>query len=188
MTFERQQGDKMMRKMKMVFAAICALLLLSACADKGNDDSQVEETTDDDEKIGYSMTGGTIEEASGVPEDEKEAILAAFDKYISTFNDRDVEGYMDMIGSEYDKEEEREFLEAHFENYEQLREPSNVTIVKYKEGEAQVFASINNQLKQLSTGFETSDEIRQVTVFTKEDDEWKVKSVHSIGENSGAEQ
>ncbi len=163
---------------------VFALLLLGACADQSNQAEQEEKNTDD-EKIGFSMTGGSIEEASGVPEDEKEAILEAFNTYIKTFNEQDLEGYLAMIGSNYDVDEEREFIESHFENYEQTREPTNVTIVKYDETEAQVFANLDNHLKQLSTGFETGDKIRQVTVFEKENGDWKVKSVHSIGENEG---
>lgn len=169
-----------MKKILMASFA-CVILLLGACGDSEAIEQQ------EDEKVGFSMTGGSIEEATNVPEDEKEAILAAFDTYIAAFNDRDVEAYMAMIGSNYDAEEERTFLEKHFENYEQIREPSNVTIVKYEAEEAQVFANINNELKQLSTGLETEDRIRQVTVFAKENGEWKVKSVHSIGENEGTQ-
>lgn len=170
-----------MRKINLVFIVI-AMLLLSACADKNSTEKKNEETPEE-EKVGFSMTGDSIEAAQNVPEEEKAAILDAFDRYITTFNNQDLEGYMEIISDSYDVAEEKEFLEDHFEKYEQIREPSNVTIVKYNEDEAQVFANIDNQLKQLSTGFETGDTIRQVTVFTKENDEWKIKSVHSIGEN-----
>lgn len=172
-----------MKRINLIIIAI-AVLLLSACADKNSAEGQQEETPEE-EKVGFTMTGGSIEEAANVPEEEREAILEAFDTYITTFNNQDIEGYMDGISDSYDVEDERVFLEEHFKNYNQTRTPSNITIVKYNEEEAQVFANIDNQLKQLSTGFETSDTIRQVTVFTKENGEWKIKSIHSIGENTG---
>src|SRR5699024_311845 len=102
--------------------------------------------------------------------------------------EKDLEGYMDTISekpSSFTREEEQKMVEEMFEEYDFTREPSNVTIVKYHEEkqEAQVFSNLNNKVKQLSTGLETAEKSRQVTVFTKEKNEWKVKAVHAIGEN-----
>lgn len=170
-----------MKKIYFILLTV-AILLLSACAGEQPEEKQIE-SSPEEEKIGFSVTGDTIEEAANVPEEEKKAIIEAFDTYIATFNNQDIDGYIGMIGESYDLEEERAFLEEHFESYEQTRTPENVTIVKYSGEEAQVFANIDNYLKQLSTGFETSDKIKQVTVFAKENGDWKVKSVHSIGES-----
>ena len=76
--------------------------------------------------------------------------------------------------------EEREYIESVFEQFELSREAKDVTIVKFDEetGEAQVFANLATKMKQKSTGLETSRDGRQVTVFTKEGEDWKVNSVY----------
>jgi hypothetical protein len=71
-------------------------------------------------------------------------------------------------------------MEEQFSEYSLNYEVSDVTIVKYSEQEAQVFSNMKMLYKQLSTGLETKPSGRQVTVFTKEDGEWKVTSVHHI--------
>ena len=58
-----------------------------------------------------------------------------------------------------------------------------MTIVKYNEEEAQVFANLNIEMTEEATNTEVSSQGRQVTVFVKEDDAWKVSSVYYIGEN-----
>ena len=58
--------------------------------------------------------GGAIEEASGVPAEEKEQILAVFNVYIDTLNEQDIDGYLDTLSTkDYDIEEERAFMEDH---------------------------------------------------------------------------
>lgn len=167
---------------KTIIAILLASVALLAACNNDSKEPQVEEQ----DGIGFNVEDETIEEAANVPEDEKIAILSAFDTYISTFNEKDLEAYMSMIAEDtesFDKEEERAYVAEAFELYDLIREPSDVTIVKYSEEEAQVFANLQNKLKQLSSGLETKESSRQVTVFVKEQDEWKVKSVHSIGEN-----
>jgi hypothetical protein len=84
---------------------------------------------------------------------------------------------------DYDLEEERIFTENHFSEFDLNREVSNITIVKYSDTEAQVFSNLKTSVKQLSTGLETNPSGRQVTVFTKNDGDWKVASVHYIGDD-----
>lgn len=163
---------------------LAVLLVLGACSDTSKEEEVPE--VSEDEKIGFSLTGESIEEAENIPETEKEEILHAFDTYITTFNEKDLEGYMDMISEtpeSFDKKEEEEYTASFFEENNLVREPSDITIVKYSEGSAQVFANLESTWKQLSTGLETSQTSKQVTVFANEDGQWKVKSVHSIGEN-----
>lgn len=162
---------------------LAVLFVLGACSDQAKNEVEPEER---EGEVGFSLTGDSIEEAENIPEDEKKAILEAFDIYITSFNDKNWEAYMEIISDEsesFDKEEELEYIETFFVDYDLIREPSNITIVKYNEDEAQVFSTLAHQLKQLSSGLEKKEDARQVTVFTKEDDGWKVKSVHSIGEN-----
>ena len=51
----------------------------------------------DEKKVGFSITGDTIEEAANIPAEEKERILAVFNAYIEAFNEKDVEGYMNTL-------------------------------------------------------------------------------------------
>ena len=138
----------------------------------------------DDKKIGFSLAGESIEEATGVPAKEKEQILEVFDVYIETLNEKDIEKYLETLSEKtYDIEEQRAFTTEQLEEYDIKREAESVTIVQYDESEAQVYAEINMTYKQLSTGLETNPSGRQVTVFTKEEGEWKVSSLHYLGDS-----
>ncbi len=186
--------------MKKMFVPISmsVLLLLGACssdAEKSNGSGSVDdgEATNensaidhgvDDKKVGFSLEGGAVEEVSSVPAEEKERILAAYKVNIDTLNEQDIEGYLETLSpKDYDFEKERAFMEEQFSEYELKREVSNVTIVKYSDKEAQVFSNLKTSYKQLSTGLVTKQDGRQVTVFTKNDGEWKAASVHYIGDD-----
>lgn len=165
---------------------LVVVLVLAACSDKVEE----QDTPEQGEEVGFSLTGDSIEEAENIPEDEKKAILEAFDVYITSFNEKNLDAYMDMISDHsesFDKEEELEYIETFFADYDLVRDPTDITIVKYQEDEAQVFSTLGHKLKQLSSGLEKEESARQVTVFTKEEGNWKVKSVHSIGENPTAQ-
>lgn len=174
------------------------LLVLSACGKKEEpvegkgsvDDGEQPNsygTVDhgvDDQKVGFSLSGDSIEEATGIPEDEKQRILDAFDVYIATLNDRDIDGYLATLSEEkYDLVEERKVTETLFDEFDLTREASDITIVKYSETEAQVFSKIRTVYKEQATGLETKPTGRQVTVFKKEDDSWKVAGVYYIGDD-----
>ena len=181
---------------KIVLTGTMALLLvLGACSDKEDtktgqgsvdDGESVNEYGSidhgvDENQVGFNIDGGEIEEAAGVPAQEKIALMDAFDTYIHAFNNEDVDEYMGTLSKEpksFTIEEEQTYIEEIFADYEINREATDVTIVKYAEDEAQVFSNLNTKLKQKSTALETSRTGRQVTVFAKEDDEWKVTSVY----------
>ena len=138
-----------------------------------------------DKGVGFSMTGESIEEVEGVPAADKEQILAAFDVYINTFNDQDVDGYLGTLSEQsesFDFEEQRKELETVFEGTDLKREASDETIVKYAENEAHVFSKLKTIEKQLSSGLEIEASGRQVTVFTKDDGDWKVAAIHYVGD------
>ncbi|WP_342508765.1 nuclear transport factor 2 family protein [Sporosarcina sp. FSL K6-2383] len=180
----------------IIFTVMSVLLLLGACSkDEGTaspNSGSVDdgETTAgygaidhgvDDKQVGFNMLGGEIEEAADIPVEEKEQLLAAFDTYITTLNEQEVDAHLAMLSKDaYDLEEERVFMEEQFSEYSLNYEVSNVTIVKYSAKEAQVFSNMKMSYKQLSTGLETNPSGRQVTVFVKEDGEWKITSVHHI--------
>ena len=193
-----------MKKM-FVFSMLICMLIVGACSKKedtssnqgsvndgekpsefGSIDHGVDENSDDN-KVGFNLSSGTIEEAANVPANEKEQIIKSFDTYIHAFNNQDIDEYMSTLSEKpksFNLEEEREYIESAFEQYELSREAKNITIVKFDEetGEAQVFANLVTKMKQKSTGLETNRDGRQVTVFTKEDGDWKVNSVYYMEE------
>ena len=139
----------------------------------------------DEKKIGFSLNGETIEEATNVPEEEKSKLMNVFEIYIDAFNEKDIDRYIDIVSEHtesFDKEEERAYMAEKFAEFDFARAASDVTIVEYSEKEAQVFAQLDTSMKQLVSGLETKSSGRQVTVFTKDDGEWKLSSVHYIGD------
>lgn len=171
-----------MKKIQLAIIGI-ALLIMGACSN----DQQQEEQPKESESVGFSLTGDSIEEAANVPAEEKEQILQVFETYVETFNEKNLDAYMDTLAENtesFTKEDERKLAESTFNDFDLIREASDVTIVKYSEEEAQVFAKLKSSLKQLSTGLETKESGRQVTVFTKENGQWRVASVHYIGDDA----
>lgn len=181
------------------FLLLSVILLLAACNKSEEAPTQNGSVDDgdstngygaidhgvDEKKVGFSITGDTIEEAANIPAEEKERILAVFNAYIDAFNGKDIEGYMNTLSEHtesFDFEQERVSLEEAFGEFDIKRTVSDVTIVKYDEQEAQVFAKLATSMKQLSTGLETNPSGRQVTVLTKDEGEWKVASVYYIGD------
>lgn len=182
-------------KKKMAAASIALALVLGACGNADEDKQNDAETGEalpgngaidhgvDDNKVGFSMTGDEVEEVADIPKEEKVAIMAAFDDYIETLNDQDVEGYLATLSTKgYDLEEERKATEEMLENTTMKREADNQTIVKYKEDNAQLFSTLKTTFTDKETGVENTPEGRQVTVFNKEDGEWKVFSIHFLGD------
>ncbi|ATP39061.1 DUF3225 domain-containing protein [Solibacillus sp. R5-41] len=159
--------------MKKWFIAVISLLVLTAC---GNEEIE-------DETVGFEILGDTIQEASDVPEQEKIEILSAFEDYIAAFNEKDLERYKNIISKNaegFKYEDDIQAITEVFKQYDVNRVAEDVTIVKYKEGEAQVFSTLKTQTKELKTGAELAGDGRQVTVFVKED-QWKVSSIYYIG-------
>lgn len=186
----------MMKKLSLTIA-LSTLLLLGACSG-GKDQSDTKGSTNDgeavnqygtidhgvveDTSVGFSMDGDTIEEAAGVPAEEKLKLEETFAVYIESFNEQDVNRYIDTLSSEnFDLAEEREVTENVFAEAEVTRDATNITIVRYTDMEAQVYSDMTTVYKQLSSGLETKQTGRQVTVFTKTDGEWKVLSLSYIG-------
>ncbi|MER2108695.1 MAG: nuclear transport factor 2 family protein [Solibacillus sp.] len=165
-------------------------LLLIGCSDAQGDGTEPQVESKEEIKgatVGFSMTGGTIEEASGVPEDEKEKIVALFNEYIQASNDEDIERYMATITENpkgFDYEEDRQNTLAIFETYDVTRAADNITIVKYSEDEAQVYADVTVTTKEFATNNEFVSEGKQVTVLIKEDDQWGISSIHGMVENN----
>ena len=171
--------------MKKWLLMVVAALLLTACSDK--EETTKNEITDEESTIGFEVMGDEVAEAPDVPKDEEEQILAAFDEYIQSFNSKDIDRYVQTLSKNpqgFNYEDDLETAKKAFEQYNIERTPSDVTIVKYSENEAQVFANLDIQMTELETDVELTSSGRQVTVFVKEDDAWKVTSVYYIGNDS----
>lgn len=177
---------------------IAGLLLLSACSE---DDGSVENSNSandsnlanennaidhgmEDKSAGFTLNGdGEVIEAD-VPEDEAAAIMAAHKEYIEAFNAEDLDRYMAVIAQEpegFDRAEDQQALEAAFASYDTTYSPSNETIVKYEADRAELFAEIKVDVEEAESGGKTEESGRQVVIFKKEEDGWKVSGLHFIG-------
>jgi len=175
--------------MKKWLMLALALFCLTACNNtKDSETQELKMSTDESENtVGFEVLGDDIEEAENVPEEEQEAIFAAFDEYIAAFNAKDIERYINTLSENpkgFEFQEDIDAAKQAFEQYNIERKPEDVTIVKYSEEEAQVFANIDIQMTEIETNAQVSSSGRQVTVFVKEDGAWKVTSVYYIGNDS----
>lgn len=184
--------------MKKMILLASMLLLLSACSDESGtaenensvNDSDLENENNavdhgmEDKSAGFTLdSDGEVIEAE-VPEAEAEAILAAYDEYIAAFNAEDLDRYMAVIAEEpegFDRAEDQLALEEAFAAYDTEYTPSNKTIVKYTPDRAEVFAEIEVSLAAADSSAKTEQSGRQVVIFKKENDGWKVSGLHFIG-------
>lgn len=172
--------------MKKWLWLVVAAFMLTACSDN-KEETQKEDVANDDNTIGFEVMGDEVEKAPDIPKDQEEQILAAFDEYIQSFNSKDIDRYVQTLSKNpqgFNYEEDLAAAKKAFEQYNIERTPSDVTIVKYSKEEAQVFANLDIQMTELETDVELTSSGRQVTVFVKENDAWKVTSVYYIGNDS----
>ncbi|WP_019415427.1 nuclear transport factor 2 family protein [Paenisporosarcina sp. TG20] len=188
-------------KFKYILCLTMITILLSAC---GNEESQKGSISDgestsennaldhgakdqnqDQSDVGFEMVGTNIEEAQNIPANEKKALLETFETYITAFNEEDIEKYMSVIATEpegFDYVQEEVNVKDVFDQYKINRMAEKVTVIKYTKNQAQVFARLSISLEQESTGAKVDRTGRQVTVFAKEDGNWRVTSVYFIGD------
>jgi ketosteroid isomerase-like protein len=189
-------------KFKYMMMLILVSILLSACAgeeknregagsvsdgESAGENNALEHGVTDQAKseVGFEMTGDDIEEAQNVPKAEKKAILETFETYMTAFNEENLEKYMSVIATEpegFDYEEEKVVVQDTFAKYDVHRTAEDVTVIKYNKNQAQVFASLSISLEQKTTGAKLDRTGRQVTVFAREDGNWRVTSVYFIGD------
>ena len=183
------------------------IVTLAACSDA--DESSVNENTVEDgnaangnnaidhgivedkdqqdkkkEDVGFTVDDEGNIIAADVPEEPAKKLLAAYKEYIAAFNAEDIERYMKMIAENpdgFDREEDQAALVQAFEDYDSMYETSDETIVKYEENRAEVFASLNVKMKAANSNDAVEQTARQVVIFKKENDEWKVSGVHLVG-------
>lgn len=174
--------------MKKWLLAVMSVFVLAACGDTGQ---SAEDMTENEKQevidkgtVGFEIMGDSIEEAANVPAEEKDKLLAAFAEYIDAFNTEDIERYEQTLSKNpkgFKYEEDLETAKQIFDQYSVIdRKAEDVTVVKYSEEEAQVFANMSANMVEEGSDIEMTGEARTVVVFVKEDGEWKVSSVHSM--------
>lgn len=142
--------------------------------------------------VDFEMMGESVEKAGNVPANQEKAILASFDEYIAAFNEEDLERYKKVISKKAESfkyEDDIQAVTEVFKKYNTNRKADDVMIVNYKEEEeeAQVFSNLKTETKEIKTGAQFTGVGRQVTVFAKEGDDWKVTSIYYI-ENDNPEE
>ncbi len=172
--------------MKKWLILVLAVFMLTACNNK-EDNKENAVNNEEDSTVGFEVLGDDIEKAADVPENVEKEILAAFDEYIASFNSKDIDRYIKTLSKNpqgFDVDEDVEVAKNIFAQYDLDRTASDVTIVKYSEEEAQVYANLQIKMTEIKTNAELKSSGRQVTVFAKEDNDWKVTSVYYIGNES----
>ncbi|MBU9673591.1 DUF4440 domain-containing protein [Planococcus sp. CP5-4] len=184
--------------MKKWIMATGLMLALAGCS--GEEDASVNGNTAEDgnvanennavehgitdQEVGFTLDDEGDIIAADVPEAEKQELLDAFEEYIAAFNAEDMDRYMATIAENpdgFDREEDQQALSEAFENYDTTYTTSDETIVKYEEDRAEVFATIDVEMNEAGTEQGMQQSGRQVVVFKKEQDDWKVTSLHFIG-------
>ena len=134
-----------------------------------------------------------LKEAEGIPEEEKTAINAAFDQYINAFNEEDFDSYMSVISKtpvNFKYEDEERYVKQIFDSVDSKRTVDNVKIINYAGKKADVYAEIKATTKDPNSDKEVTRSGKQVTVFHKKDDGWKVAAIFflaSEGEEEATE-
>ncbi len=171
-------------------------LLLAGCAEENNEPAEKEEpvqeeATETDEAASNNNMHlnldslGEIKEAEGIPVEDKEAIQAAFNQYIEAFNEENVDEYMDVISKtpvNFKWDEEKQFVQQIFEQVDSRRTVENVTIMNYQAKKADVYAEITAVTKNPETGEEATRSGKQMTIFHKNEDGWKVAALFFIAD------
>lgn len=172
--------------MKKWLLALVTVLVLAACGDKDTDENtaKTNEEIIEEGTVGFEVLGGSIEEVSGVPAEEKEKIVAAFNEYIESFNVEDIDRYAQTISKNpkgFNYDQELKDVKKTFDQYRVIdRKAEDITIVKYSEEEAQVFSNMTAEMVEESSNIEVTGGARTVVVLVKEEGNWKVTSVHAM--------
>ncbi len=197
-------------KLKKILAVIgMSTLLLAACGDK--DDTKKEETkttsetksatdskstadsksstdtkstTSDENKATDSETQvPKLEEAKNIPADEKKALLDVFQRYIDTFNNEDIKGYMATISPHplnFKYDEEKNTVQQVFDQLDVRRTASKVTITDFQIKKADIYSELRAVTKDPNSDNEAVRNIKQISIFNKTKDGWKLVAIHPM--------
>ncbi|MGF2617951.1 nuclear transport factor 2 family protein [Rossellomorea vietnamensis] len=180
---------KQLWKKFMIGLGVSSLLLAGCNNNEGADDTdkpeenteeQAEETPAEDQTSALLEETSELEEAEDVPEEEKQAILDAYNEYIESFNAEDVERYMATLSEtpvNFELEKEEEAVNNVFSKLDVRREASNVKIVNYSSKKADVYSDLEVVTSDPESDREATTTGKQLTIFQKTDDGWKVSMI-----------
>lgn len=150
---------------------------------KSSKEASPDSTSSKDDQIGFEINSdGKVEEAKSIPEEEKQAIIAAFNENLAAFNAKDINRYAATIAQKpkgFNRQEDIDYAKQVFNEYDAKRTAKNVTIKKYKENYAEVFANVNVLMKQDNNSF--TQPTNQVSVMVKENGRWVVSAIYVMG-------
>lgn len=173
----------------MIGLGVSSLLLAGCSNNEGADEAdkpeenteeQAEEAPAEDQTTALLEETSELKEAEDVPEEEKQEILDAFNEYIESFNDEDVERYLASLSEtpvNFDLEKEEEAVNNIFSKLDVRREASNVKIVNYSGKKADVYADLEVVTSDPESDREATTTGKQLTIFQKTDDGWKVSMI-----------
>jgi ketosteroid isomerase-like protein len=184
-------------------------LLLAAC---GGDEEAKKDNKEDTEEVQESknpkndpatdeaasltqMTqivedAGALKEAEDIPAEEKTAITETFNQYIDAFNAENFESYMSVISKtpvNFKYEDEKRYVKQIFDSVDSKRTVKNMKIINYAGKKADVYAEITATTKDPKGGKEVTRSGKQVTVFHKKDDGWKVAAIFFLASEEDQE-
>ncbi|MFJ8261845.1 nuclear transport factor 2 family protein [Rummeliibacillus sp. NPDC094406] len=140
-------------------------------------------TSNKDDQVGFEINSdGKVEEAKSIPNEEKKAIIAAFNENIDAFNAKDINRYAATISEKpkgFNRQEDIDYAKQVFKEYDAKRIAKNITIKKYKQDYAEVFANVKVFMKQDNNSF--SQPTNQVSVMVKENGKWVISAIYVMG-------
>jgi ketosteroid isomerase-like protein len=134
---------------------------------------------------------GALKEAENIPAEEKTAITDAFNQYIDAFNNEDFDSYMSVISKtpvNFKYEDEERYVKQIFDSVDSKRSVENMKIINYAGKKADVYAEITATTKDPNSDKEVTRSGKQVTVFHKKDDGWKVAAIFFLASEGEKEQ
>jgi ketosteroid isomerase-like protein len=194
---------------KIMLGIGMSTLLLAAC---GGDEEAKKDNKEDTEEVQESknpkndpatdeaasltqMTqivedAGALKEAEDIPAEEKTAITETFNQYIDAFNAENFESYMSVISKtpvNFKYEDEKRYVKQIFDSVDSKRTVKNMKIINYAGKKADVYAEITATTKDPKGGKEVTRSGKQVTVFHKKDDGWKVAAIFFLASEEDQE-
>ncbi|MCA1055179.1 nuclear transport factor 2 family protein [Rossellomorea aquimaris] len=192
---------------KIMIGIGMSTLLLGACGgEEAKEEKKDTEEVNTDEELkndpatdeAASLTqmteivedAGALKEAENIPAEEKTAITDAFNQYIDAFNAEDFESYMSVISKtpvNFKYADEERYVKQIFDSVDSKRSVENVKIINYAGKKADVYAEIQATTKDPNSEKEVTRSGKQVTVFHKKDDGWKVAAIFFLASKEDQE-
>lgn len=192
-----------MKKVVIQLLVISSLFIFTACSSTTNEqggsvaDGEANQTgasagnaaEENKRKVGFTLDGDSIEEAANVPEADKAEILKAYASYLKSINEQDIDAHLALLSKEADfvesEEQYRAVLEEQFGDFSMDYQSKTETINFYEpDEEAHVWADMDITVTPKPEGTPFEQLGKQVTVFVKEDGQWKVVAVHFKGDTT----